>query len=134
PVHFDELRRSWLLRRYHDVDRALRDPVRFSAEQWEGPPDSMLVTDPPEHTRLRTLVSKAFTPASVRALRPRIERIVHDLLDAAARRDTIDAIADFAYPLPIVVIAELLGVDAEDRAFFRTESQKIALAAGPSVD
>jgi cytochrome P450 len=133
PVHFDEFRRSWMLMRYADIDRALRDSARFSAEQG-GTPNSMLVTDPPRHTRLRGLVSKAFTPSTVRRLRPRIVAIVDDLLDAAAERATIDAIADFAYPLPITVIAELLGVDAEDRFFFREQSQKIALAIGPSAD
>ena len=133
PVHFDEMRQSWMLMRYEDVDRALRETVRFSAEQG-GTPNSMLVSDPPRHTRLRGLVSKAFTPATVRRLRPRIEAIVDDLLDAGADRETIDAIAEFAYPLPITVIAELLGVDAEDRDFFRAESQKIALAIGPSAD
>jgi cytochrome P450 len=133
PVHFDEFRRSWMLLRYQDVDRALRDASRFSAEQG-GTPNSMLVSDPPQHTRLRGLVSKAFTPSTVRRLRPRIEAIVDDLLDAAAQRETIDAIAEYAYPLPITVIAELLGVDAEDRFFFRAESQKIALAIGPSAD
>lgn len=132
PVHFDRLRQSWLLLRYADVDRALRDDARFSAEQ--GPPGSMLVSDPPRHTRLRTLVSKAFTPRVVRQLRPRIEEIVDRLLDDATGRGEIDAIAEFAYPLPITVIAELLGVEPERRAFFRSESQKIALALGPSAN
>jgi cytochrome P450 len=132
PVHFDELRQSWMLTRYDDVERALRDHAHFSAEQ--GPPGSMLVSDPPRHTRLRTLVNKAFTPRTVRRLRPRIQAIVDDLLDAAAGRAEIDAIADFAYPLPITVIAELLGVEPERRDFFRAESQKIALSLGPSAD
>ncbi len=134
PVHFDARRRSWILLRYGDVERVLRGDSRFSAEQGQGPPTSMLVSDPPRHTRLRTLVNKAFTPRTVRQLRPRIEAIVDDLLDALAGREEIDLIAEFAYPLPITVIAELLGVDPERRDFFRAESQKIARNIGPSAD
>lgn len=132
PVHFDPWRESWMLTRYADVEPALRDDTRYTAEQ--GPPTSMLVADPPRHTRLRGLVSKAFTPRSVQQLRPRIQAIVDQLLDAAAGEATIDVIAAFAYPLPITVIAELLGVEPEQRAFFRAESQKIALNLGPSAD
>ena len=132
PVHFDESRGSWLLFRYADVEPALRDNERFSAEQQPG--GSMLVTDPPDHTRLRTLVSKAFTARTVSGLAPRIQGLVDDLLDAAAARGEMDAIADFAYPLPITVIAEMLGVEPDRRDFFRTASQKIAVAMGPITD
>lgn len=132
PVFFDKERGRWLLTRYGDVLRVLRDDVAFSAEQEMGA--SMLVKDPPEHTRLRTLVSKAFTPRSVAALAPRIERITNDLLDALNGREEIELISDFAYPLPIVVIAEMLGVDPERRDFFREASQKIAVAIGPITD
>lgn len=134
PVHFDDARGVWMLTRYRDIERALRDDARFSAEQGEGTPNSMLVSDPPRHTRLRTLVSKAFTPRMVRQLRPRIAAIINDLLDAVSDRDEIDVIAEFAYPLPLTVIAEMLGVDPDQRAFFRAESQKIALSLGPSAD
>jgi cytochrome P450 len=132
PVHFDEGRGSWLLFRYSDVEPALRDNERFSAEQQPG--GSMLVTDPPDHTRLRTLVSKAFTARTVSGLAPRIQRLVDELLDAAEARGEMDAIADFAYPLPITVIAEMLGVEPERRDFFRSASQKIAVAMGPITD
>ena len=71
----------------------------------------MLTSNPPEHTRLRALVSKAFTPRSVRELAPRIQQIVDDLLDAAEADGGMDAVSQFAYPLPITVIAELLGVE-----------------------
>jgi cytochrome P450 len=132
PVHFDEARGSWLLFRYADVEPALRDNERFSAEQDLG--GSMLVTDPPDHTRLRTLVSKAFTARTVAQLAPRIQHLVDELLDAAEARGEMDAIADFAYPLPITVIAEMLGVEPERRDFFRAASQKIAVAMGPITD
>jgi cytochrome P450 len=130
PVHFDKARGSWVLTRYSDVATALRDDERLSAEQ-QPVATSMLVSDPPDHTRLRSLVAKAFTPRTVSQLTPRIHDIVNVLLDTASPRGEMDAIADFAYPLPITVIAELLGVEPERRDFFRAESQKIAVALGP---
>jgi cytochrome P450 len=131
-VHFDEARRTWLLTRYHDIDNVLRDDDHFSAEQ--GIAVSMLVTDPPDHTRLRKLVSKAFTASTVQQMAPRIQEIVDGLLDDAAPHGQMDAIVDFAYPLPITVIAELLGVEPEQRDFFREASTKIAVAMGPIAD
>jgi cytochrome P450 len=94
----------------------------------------MLVSDPPAHTRLRSLVSKAFTARTVSGLAPRIQEIVDGLLDEVAERGEMDAIADFAYPLPLTVIAELLGVEPERQDFFREQSQKIAVALGPIAD
>ena len=132
PVYFDEARSSWMVLRHKDVEAVLRDTARFSADQ--GLPPSMLVSDPPAHTRLRTLVSKAFTPRTLQTLTPRIHEIVDGLLDSAAPRGEMDVIADLSYPLPITVIAELLGVEPEKRDFFRDESQKIALSLGYSTD
>jgi len=132
PVHWDETRGSWLLTRYRDVAAALRDDDNLSAEQ--GPAFSMLVTDPPDHTRLRSLVSKAFTARTVRQLSGRIQEIIDELLDAVVGRGEMEVIADFAYPLPITVIAELIGVEPERQAFFRQASQKIAVALGPITD
>lgn len=132
PVHFDAERGTWLLTRYRDVTTVLRDDVTFSAEQFLAP--SMLTTDPPEHTRLRTLVNKAFTGWRVQELAPRIQEIVDGLLADVADDSSMDVIARFAYPLPITVIAELLGVEAERRDFFRQASVKIAVALGPVRD
>ena len=133
PVHYDALRGTWLIAKYDDVNELLRDDVRLSAEQG-GPSPSMLGSDPPRHTRLRNLVNKAFTPRAVRRLRPRIEDIVNGLLDEAAPRGEMDVIADFAYPLPITVIAELIGVDEVDRGFFREASTSLALSMGYRTD
>src|SRR3989442_1456034 len=132
PVHWDETRGSWLLTRYRDVAATLRDDDNLSAEQ--GPAFSMLVTDPPDHTRLRSLVSKAFTARTVRRLSGRIREIIDELLDAVVGRGEMEVIADFAYPLPITVIAELIGVEPERQDFFRQASQKIAVALGPITD
>src|SRR5262249_21157991 len=83
---------------------------------------NMLRVDPPDHTRLRGLVSKAFTPRTVETLRPRIERLVAGLLDAVQSQGGMDLIRDFAYPLPAIVIMEMLGIPPEDRDRFKTWS------------
>jgi len=132
PVYWDSDRGSWLLFRYADVEAVVRNDAAFSAQQ--GYATSMLVTDPPEHTRLRSLVNKAFTARAVRELTPRIRQIIDGLLDSIAGRGEMDVIADFAYPLPITVIGELLGVDPDRRDFFREVSVPLAIALGPVRD
>src|SRR5918993_1220239 len=80
---------------------------------------NMLDTDPPDHERLRALVSKAFTPRLIERMRPRVQAIADGLLDTVEDKGGMDLIDDYAFPLPITVIAELLGVPAEDRNNFR---------------
>jgi cytochrome P450 len=139
PVHritLSDGRGVWLVTRYDDARAVLKDP-RFikdwrsimSPEQLARMPkvpeslqflsQHMLTTDPPNHTRLRALVQKAFTPRMVEELRPRVQEITDALLDAVESRGEMDLIDDFAFPLPITVIAELLGVPSEDRDKFR---------------
>jgi cytochrome P450 len=142
----------WLLTRYRDVHGVLRDP-RFSADRMNAPLfrdnlerlpafiqqsasglRSMLTMDPPDHTRVRKLVNKAFTPRRIGALRGHIEEIVDERLSEATRRGGMDLIHDLAEPLPAIVIAELLGVPAEDHRQFREwSSQLIAAIAAPTV-
>ncbi|GAB1422610.1 cytochrome P450 [Anaerolineales bacterium] len=133
----------WFFTRYADVMAVLKDP-RFIKNYRNLPPEiaqrytpadenptwaainrHLLEQDPPDHTRLRALVHKAFTPNHIRALEPRIIQIVDHLLDAMAARNEGDLIADFAFPLPITVIAEMLGVPAEDQHLFREWTQTI---------
>lgn len=130
PVHRSPESGVWFLTRYADCLEMLVDP-RFSAERRRAASapalsttqyPSMLTLDPPDHTRLRKLVNLAFTPRMVKALTPRIEQLVDELLEAAAGRGSIELIDDFAYPLPVTVIAEMLGVPAEDRARFQAWS------------
>ena len=121
----------WLITRYEDVRAALADPrlakdPRKLYPEWEPPPMQAMISlhmlnlDPPDHTRLRRLVQKAFTPRRVASLRPRVEEITAALLDemaaGPAETDLLDA---FAFPLPITVICELLGVPVADRDDFR---------------
>lgn len=123
----------WLVTRYQDVVELMRDPrlaksgarlseqarQRFFPLQHEALARHMLNADPPDHTRLRSLVSQAFTPRRVEALRPRIYALASELLSAALAQGRVDFMEAFAFPLPITVIAELLGVPAEDQGQFR---------------
>jgi cytochrome P450 len=95
----------------------------------EGRP--FLFLDPPDHTRLRGLVSKAFTPRVIEGLRPRIQSLVDELLGAAAARGGLEVIEEFAYPLPVIVISEMLGVPAEDHEQFQSWSRVLARALDP---
>ena len=134
PVHRMRLIDSWVLTNYEDIDIVLRDHRRFGNEGRDFgyiPYISMLDLDPPDHTRIRSLVSQGFTPRSVAALEPRIRQRVDELLDALEGRDRIDLIRDFAFPLPVMVIAELLGVPPEDREQFNEWSNVVALTVDP---
>ena len=139
PVHRVALpdgRGVWLVTCYEDVSTVLKDE-RF-VKDWRNemtpeqltqiPPipevmkpltRNMLDTDPPDHERLRSLVQKAFTPRLIERMRPRVQAIADELLDAVQEAGKMDLIDDYAFPLPITVIAELLGVSAEDRNKFR---------------
>ena len=94
---------------------------------------TMVATDPPDHTRLRRLVSQAFTPTRAERLKPRIQQITDELLDSLPVPGTADLIEDLAVPLPIAVISELLGVPQVDRAEFRRWSNALFSAGQPSV-
>jgi len=89
--------------------------------------------DPPDHTRLRRLVSQAFTPRALESMRPRIQQLVDELLDAIEGKDEMDAIADLAYPLPVSVICEMLGVPREDEPQFRVWSRILASSLDPDI-
>ena len=134
PVHRMRMLDAWVLTRYEDVDMALRDHRRFlkDDESSDGY-RSMLYSNPPDHTRLRSLVSKAFTPRSVAELQPRIQRMVEELLDDLEGRDKFDLIEGFAFPLPVTVIAEMLGVPPQDMDRFKDWSNDISLTIEPSL-
>ncbi len=140
----------WVLSRYADIAAVLRDP-RFGvgvdeaslmlAMTQDGPGIAtmvelsrwMLFRDPPDHTRLRGLVSKAFTPRALEAVRPRVVEIVKGLVDNIAGRGEADLITDLALPLPVTVISELLGLPIEDHAQAREWAEAIAQALDPVV-
>jgi cytochrome P450 len=143
PVQRNDVLGAWTLARYADVVSVLTD-ARFSADRTRqsstAMPEryqlakSMLVSDPPDHTRLRALVQKAFTPRMIEQLRPRIISIVGELLERISEREgPVDLISELAYPLPVVVIAELLGVPPEDRVTFQEWSAVLAASLDPLV-
>ena len=131
PVHRMRLMDAWVLTRYEDVDMVLRDHRRFFKDDSDERYRSMLNSNPPDHTRLRSLVAKAFTPRAVFELQPRIERMVDELLQDLEGRDRFDLIESFAFPLPVTVIAEMLGVPAEDMDRFKDWSNDLALTIEP---
>ncbi|WP_216893316.1 cytochrome P450 family protein [Nocardia alni] len=143
---------AWLVTRYEDVRPALNDPrlskhaaryveildrqsiPRDGGRLGDSMAGHMLNTDPPDHTRLRKLVNHAFTPRAVARMRPRIEEIAHRLADSMAREGaggaSVDLIDEFAFPLPMTVICELLGVPEDARDDFRAWSNTL-LAVSP---
>ena len=149
PVHWDEELGFWVLTRYADIDSLYTDS-RFSraqglmrnfqrlseAEQqliqpvYQSFSGTVFYADPPYHTHLRGLMNHAFTPRRVERLRPYIQRIVNELLDAAQSNGDVDIIRDLAYPLPVMVIAELLGLPAADRDRFKKWSDDLFAILG----
>ena len=102
-----------------DVPAGFDVDLEQSREFFERAANAMLFSDPPDHTRLRRLASRAFTPQRVEALRPAVQAMVDELLDDMAATEEVDVVASLAFPLPVTVIGELLGVPAADRARFR---------------
>ncbi|NKQ58656.1 cytochrome P450 [Amycolatopsis sp. K13G38] len=135
-----------LLTRYADCAAVLQNNAWSHAEEAgqlhpsisaedaaEEMPTSFLWMDPPDHTRLRTLVSKAFTPRTVARLRPRIEQLCRDLVDCALDRREFDLIEGMAYPLPLTIVCELIGVPAADHRSAQRWSQDLARGFDPDV-
>ncbi|HET7578822.1 MAG TPA: cytochrome P450 [Bacillales bacterium] len=118
---------GWIISRYEDAvaalkeKRLIKDPEKVFGHDFQGP-KNILMSDPPDHERLRKLVQKAFTPRMIEGLRGRIQEITDELLDAVQDQGEMDLIDAFAFPLPIIVICEMLGVPSEDRKQFRTWS------------
>jgi cytochrome P450 len=147
PVHRDRKFDRVVLTRFEDVravtaDRSLAvDPMRarpgafsrvvLGIDREENFERSMLHSDDPDHKRLRGLVSQAFNQRSIDAFRPRITEIAEGLLDAVADRPGFDVIADYASPLPTIVIAEMLGVDPGDQAEFKRWSDALVHSFNP---
>lgn len=140
-VLYDETQRSWQVLGHPEVSGVLADPAGFSSNLSDLLPrqedlelfqrGNFVRMDPPRHRMLRGLVSQAFTPRVVAGLEPRIANVTHELLDATGSR--FDLIEDLAYPLPVIVIAELLGIAAADRPVFRRWADKLfqRSTAGP---
>ena len=141
PVHWSRLIKSWVLTTHRDVDFVLRDHKRFAndtrnaldqmTENQVNEVHSMLYLDPPDHTRLKSLVSRAFTRKAIEAMNLRIEVIVDQLLDKI-EDDKFDAIEALAHPLPNIVVSEMLGIPPEDQTRFRDWSDNVASSLEPN--
>ncbi|WP_416309469.1 cytochrome P450 [Saccharopolyspora sp. NFXS83] len=126
PVQHDESLGFWNVYGYPEAMRILSDPATCSSDTTRVFPQgkqfaegNLVRMDPPEHNKLRKLVSHAFTPKVVAGLEPRIAELTGELLDAVDGADRLELVADLAYPLPVIVIAELLGVPGSDRDLFK---------------
>ena len=159
PVHPSPILGGWVLTRYADVKACLTDArlssdritpfVQHRAGRGDAaarPTDAPAIetlgqtlglwavfTDPPKHTHLRALMNRAFTPRAVERLRPRIEEIVGELVGRVHAHGRLDLIRDFAYPLPITVIGDMLGVPATDRERLKEWSDELATFVGSAV-
>jgi cytochrome P450 len=128
PVFHDRRHGLWMLFDFESVKRALHDPETFSSRAGapgEKPLDWLIFTDPPLHTKLRGIIMRTFTPRAIAELEPRIRELVGGLLDRAIERWEMDVAADFAVPLPLIVIADMLGIPEAERAPLKRWSDAI---------
>jgi cytochrome P450 len=131
PLQYDEKHGSWNVYKYDDVKQVLADYETFSSQmRKEPPPDepiesSLLRKDPPKHRQMRALVSQAFTPRAVQSMTPLIEAVADDLLDQAATQGEFEAVQQFAAPLPVRIIADMLGIPPEHRDLFQKWSEEL---------
>ena len=146
PVHKTGLSDFWILTRFEDCRAALRDSRLGSPEPGEEAPSllassrarrpdgprSLLFLNPPDHTRIRSLVSRAFTPRRVERLRPAVEAMTEELLDPVAEAGECDLIDALAFPLPANVISELVGIPAADRDWLRPLVSDLAATLEPN--
>src|SRR5262245_6501891 len=134
PVYWDAASRLWVVSRYDDVVQVSKTPEVFSAAQGVLPesdaPVSIVCMDDPRHQRLRKLVNRGFTPRMVGLLEPRIRALATGLVDAIAARGACDLVHDLAVPLPLYIIAEMLGIRQEDFARFHDWSDRLIGVAG----
>ncbi|PCC72100.1 hypothetical protein SAMN02745121_01309 [Nannocystis exedens] len=142
PVAFDPATGMWNVYGYPETVHILGNPATFSSDTLRVMPESivrrgkdlregnLVQMDEPDHRKLRRLVSEAFTPKVVADLEPRIAALTHELLDVAAQRGRMELVADLAYPLPVIVIAELLGVPSSDRHLFKQWVDKMLEYSG----
>jgi cytochrome P450 len=145
PIFWSEKARAWIVSPFHEVEKGLHLDVftqkqrmlkassHFTADELAKMPHILtnlsnwvVFQDPPEHTRLRRLISKSFTPRSINALEPKIEAIVSNLLDQAMKKETFNLVEEFSFQLPAMVICELLGIPLEKQWDLKRWSDGVA--------
>ncbi len=127
PIYYNQDLQVWEVFRYKDVQKVLLDHADYSVKKTlpEHFPSTLGKADPPRHRQLRSLVSKAFTPRRIEELRPRLVEIIDGLLEPAERSGTLEVMTGLTYPLPVRVIAEMLGLPAKDQERFRMWSYQL---------
>ena len=135
PVHYNRERRIWIISRYEDVRGSARAHDTLSSADSITPARNnrlpmMIAMDRPEHSRLRRIVARQFTHEAIGRRRPSVEHIVREAFDAVPAGEPFDGVAHLSGPIPVEVIAELLGIPREDRARFRDWSDRVVVAFG----
>ncbi len=152
PIHWSDVVQGWVVSRHSDVDSILRDFKRFSnvpqmlleqnkqsptiissPDEFDVNAPTMLQSDPPDHTRLRTLVSHAFTPKAIALWKTTVETVADDLIENISEKKSFDFLTEYANLLPLIVIAELIGVPHTDRDLFKSWSVKVARTLEPTI-
>ena len=144
PVAWIEPMQAWAISRYADVDFVLRNPRLFSSAVWNTAASGDLVVvpeapgllsmDPPDHTRMRKLANKGFTPRLIRAMEPRVQAIMQNLLKPLTEQVEADLVPSLSVPLPIIVIAEMLGIELERQADFKRWSDSLVQSLNRPTD
>lgn len=134
PLYHDEKNQLWIVSKYEDVAYVSKNPRLFCSGQGVTPDSdtqiSIVTMDDPRHSQLRGIVSRGFTPRMVSQLEPRIREVTIEAIDAVAEQGACDFVADIAVPIPLLVIAEMIGIRREDREAFWHWSDTMILAAG----
>jgi cytochrome P450 len=144
PVAWVEPTHAYAVSRYVDVDFILRTPRLFSSALWNEAASGDLVVvpeapgllsmDPPDHTRMRKLANQGFTPRHIRAMEPHVQAITQELLQPVKKQAEVDIVAALSVPLPIIVIAEMLGVEVERLADFKRWSNDVVRTLNHPTD
>ena len=157
PVHWNEKYELWLVSRYADLVWVARHPEVFSSEWWKRDPrspypeidesdmglyqyvreffsDWFIQHDRPEHAEMRMVVHGYFNPKAMEQWRPMVQNAVQSLLDEAEERGSMDAMKDFAVPLPLLVIAQMMGMPNQDRSFIRELAEKLLFLGRGELD
>jgi pimeloyl-[acyl-carrier protein] synthase len=150
PIWWCEANKSWVVSRYNDTQHILRSPdFEKQIQRWKYTPNPawlqwfpqfkalketsatwMLNMNPPDHTRVRAVVGRAFAPSTIHALKPEIEKVAHHLLEQAKQREQFDLIADFAFPLPLAIIGLIIGIPVSDANKLKAWSKALVAIIG----
>ena len=142
PIKYDEKAGVWNAFRYDDIKKILTNFVDFSSDftkasepEASGPfRRSLLSYDPPQHRYLRGTISSAFSTTTIERLEPRIREIANGMIDEVIRKGSMDLVRDFSYPLPVTVIAELLGIPAKDRDLFKRWADELLKSIDEAIE